>query len=190
MKKTKIALVAIILVATAITATYAVSNWYWSRNLTHTITIEGTVTAASNFGYLDLADSPNYQTLSDRCVDNLIPIGSEYYARVIASDSNLDACYLKITVTGGEGCAVTAKVCAGDYQDGGFNSGEVLASDVPCDGSTQVKISRNGDDKWFFKSDYSTGIYHMLYVAFNFDTSGMSPGTYTFNLKLELGDTA
>ena len=190
MKKTKVILVAIILVAVAVSATYAISNWYWSRNLTHSITIEGTVTAASNFGYADLADSPNYLTLAGRCVDNLLPFGEDYYARLLASDSNLEACYLKINVTGLGGCVVTADVCAGDYQDGGFNSGEVLASDMACDGSGQVKVLRNGDDRWFYKSDYSLGIYHMLYIRFSFDTSGMSPGTYVFGLKIELGDTA
>jgi len=190
MKKTKIALVAIILVATVMTATYAISNWYWSRTLTHSITIEGSVTAASNFGYGDLSDSPNYQTIESRCVNNLLPFGPDYYARILASDSNLEACYLKINVTGPVGCAVTAVVCAGEYQNGGFNGSEVLASDVACDGSDQVKVLRNGDDRWFYKSDYSVGIYHMVYIRFYFDTSGMPPGTYVFSLKLELGDTA
>ena len=189
MNKTKVILVAIILVATAMTATYAISNWYWSRTLTHSITVVGSVTAASNFEYSDLADSPNYQTLASRCVDELIPLGGVYYARLLASDSNLEACYLKINVTGPSGCVVTAVVCAGNYQDGGFNGSEVLASDVACDGSDQVKVLRNGDDRWFYKSDYSTGIYHMVYIRFSFDTSGMSPGTYVFGLKLELGDT-
>ena len=188
MSKTKITLVIIILLASVLTATYALSAWYWSKTLTHSITIEGTVTATSNFDYADLADSPNYQTLTDRCVDSLLPLGGIYYARLVASDSNLEACYLNINVTGPVGCVVTAEVCAGDYQNGGFNSGEVLASGVACDGSNLVKLLRNGDDKWFYKSDYSAGIYHMVYIRFNFGTSGLSPGTYVFSVKLELGD--
>ena len=190
MKKTKLVLVAIILVAVAVSATYAISNWYWSRNLTHSITVEGSVTAASNFGYADLSDSPDYSTLVGRCVNNVLPLWPDYYARILALDSNLDACYLKINVTGPAGCVVTAVVCAGDYQGGSFNGTEVLASGVACNGIEQVKLLRNGDDRWFYKSDYSAGIYHMVYMRFYFDTSGMSPGTYDFDFKLELGDTA
>ncbi|KKL18757.1 hypothetical protein LCGC14_2472360, partial [marine sediment metagenome] len=110
MNKTKTTLVILLLVFSTVTATYAVFNGYWSKTLSHTITIEGTVSVASNFGYSELLDSPSFQTLVSRTVDTLLPFGGDYYARLVAADSNLQAAYLTINVTGPAGAVVTVDV--------------------------------------------------------------------------------
>jgi len=97
-KKKITPLVAIILGAIIFSAGLGIATWYWSKNLTLSITVEGQIVACSNFGNGDLIGVNAYTELEAKCVTEILPFGEQYIIRVASNGGNVATVFTSLEI--------------------------------------------------------------------------------------------
>jgi len=191
MNKKKISpLIAIILAAVIFSAGLGLAAWYWtSQTLTYTLTVDGQISATTNFNGDTLIGVTTYAALETACVDEILPNGGNYIIRIAAQGGNPTDVYakLEITLPGTSTCTAVLKIAT--YTNGVIGTGTIIGP-ISTDGSQSVQIIKNANPTWFLESDYASGIVNVAYITITIDWDLSLPiGEHVVSATISLGDS-
>ena len=154
------------------------------------MTIQGTITATTNWQNSDLIDTTSYAEIEAASVPKIFAFGDNYIIRVCAESGNTADTYTKLELTLPGTTTATATIHSAPYTNGVLNNGQTLGP-IATDGSESIKIvyGANGDD-WFLNSDYAAGQVHAIYfmIDINWDTT-LGVGDHQITAIVSLGDS-
>lgn len=170
---------------------YVVGSWYWtSQTITHTLTVEGSITAKTNFNPLtELTDGTTWTpygevSTMDGLIDGAVlglPAGQ--YMFILVDSANTETLTVRVSVI----CvpSVSCEVVMQGITLAGEFGGVVSLGEIATDGSESVVLTDGLDPLWLI---HSTTSRRVLRLRFVFGTNGLAVGSYPVEVVVSLGD--
>lgn len=191
MSKKKISPLATIILATVIfSAGLGLAAWYWSRTLTYTMSIEGTIIATTNFAPEDLIGITTYTELETASVTEILEFqGHKHIIRVASGGGNPSDVYVTLEVTLPGSSICIAEVACAPFTNGVIGTGSGLVP-IVTDGTESYQIIYNSNPTWFLESDYANGVVNVVYFILDITWDPSLPiGTHDVTATVQIGDT-